>query len=52
VGEVESRSQTRSCGKLSIFSEKGRYKNLITDPAPIKYFHETSIVVLLLWSNI
>ena len=31
--------------KLSMFSEKSSYKNLITDPAPIKYFNDTSIVV-------
>jgi hypothetical protein len=44
VAGLESRTQARSCGKLSIFSEKSSYKNLITDPAPIKYFDETSIV--------
>ena len=45
VAGLGSRSQARSCGKLSMFSEKSSYKNLITDPAPIKYFHETSFVV-------
>jgi hypothetical protein len=46
VEEVESRSQARSCGTLAIFSEKkNSYRNLITDPAPIKYLNETSIDV-------
>ena len=43
VAEVESRIQVRSCGMLSIFSEKAVFKILILDPAPIRYLQQPNI---------